>query len=136
MKKLLASLLALSMMLGAAAYAENSETPPAPPSGEMGPPPAANGQPPEKPDGTPPDGFGGGTPPDGFGGGTPPGGGASSFEYSAATEITEAAELAGGTYASETTDESALIINTADSVTVTFAKLRISFKFENASMAV
>ncbi len=119
MKKIICILLALSMMLGAAAYAENSETPPAPPSGEMGPPPGENGQPPEKPDGTPPDGFGGGTPPDGFGGGTPPGGGASSFEYSAATEITEAAELAGGTYASETTDESALIINTADSVTVT-----------------
>ena len=84
------------------------------------------------PDGTPPDGFGGGnggpggtppdgTPPDGFGGGsggpggpggTPPGGGTASFEYAAASEITEAAELTDETYVSETSDENALIINT------------------------
>ena len=76
------------------------------------------------PGGTPPDGFGGGTPPDGapgggFGGGTPPGGGTSSFEYSAATEITEAADLADQSFVSETADESALMVNTADPVTVT-----------------
>ena len=77
------------------------------------------------PGGTPPDGKPGGTPPDGapgsggFGGGTPPGGRTSSFEYAAAAEITEAAESAGQVYASETADESALIVNTADAVTIT-----------------
>ena len=67
------------------------------------------------PGGNPPDGAPGG----GFGGGTPPGGGASSFEYAAATEITEAAEQAGQTYTSDTVDESALIVNTTDAVTIT-----------------
>ena len=79
--------------------------------------------------GTPPEGGPGGTPPDGnppvkpdgepgggFGGGTPPGGGTADFDYTAATEITEAAEQADQTYASETVDESALIVNTADAV--------------------
>ena len=76
------------------------------------------------PGGTPPDGKPGGTPPDGapgsggFGGGTPPGGRTSSFEYTAANEIREAAETAGQTYASETADESALIVSTADAVSI------------------
>ncbi|MER2183391.1 MAG: hypothetical protein ABTA22_07690, partial [Clostridia bacterium] len=74
----------------------------------MTPPGGENGQPPEKPDGE-----GGG-----FGGGTPPGGSTSSFEYAAATEVTEAAVLADGTYVSDTADESALIVNTADAVTI------------------
>jgi hypothetical protein len=65
------------------------------------------------PDGTPPDGFGGG-----FGGGTPPGGRSSSFEYAAAAEITAAADISGEAYASETADESALIVNTADAVSL------------------
>ena len=71
------------------------------------------------PDGTPPDGFGGGGQGGGFGGGTPPGGQSSSFEYSAATEITEAASEDGTAYSSETVDESALIVNTADAVSLT-----------------
>ena len=50
--------------------------------------------------------------------GTPPGGGSSSFEYSSAIEITESANLTGQTYASETSDESALIINTDEDVTL------------------
>ena len=101
MKKILAITLALAMLFSVTALADGGSegTPPGGTPGDMGTPP----------DGTPPDGFGGGTPPDGapgdgtppdgapgggFGGGTPPGGGTSSFEYTAATEITEAAELA------------------------------------------
>ncbi len=124
MKKTIAVLIALIMMISAAAaFAEGN--PPAggpggtPPGGEMGTPP----------DGTPPDGFGGGrgAPPDGFGGGpgggfgggTPPGGQAASFAYSAAAEITEAADADGTAYTSETADESALIVNTAEAVSLT-----------------
>lgn len=72
------------------------------------------------------EGGNGGTPPSGsapgdgggFGGGTPPGGSTSSFEYAAATEITSASELTDGTYQSTTADESALMVNTADAVTI------------------
>lgn len=105
MKKILSILLVLTMLFSVTALAENGPggTPPGdPPSGEMGTPP----------DGAPGDGGG-------FGGGTPPGGSTSSFEYTAATEITEAAEQAGQTYTSDTVDESALIVNTADAVTIT-----------------
>ena len=114
MKRILAIILSIllvtTMLFSVTAVAENGPGG-TPPSGDQG--------------GTPPDGFGGGTPPDGapggggFGGGTPPGGGTSSFEYSAATEITEAMELTDQAYASQTTDESALIVNTADAVTIT-----------------
>lgn len=103
MKKILGILLALMMLFSVTAFAENGSgnTPPAdPPSGEMG---------------TPPDGTSGNG---GFGGGTPPGGSTSSFEYTAATEITEAAEQTDQAYVSETVDESALIVNTADAVTI------------------
>ena len=92
-------ILAITMLLFAfSAFAEGQGgTPPGdPPSGEMG---------------TPPDGGG-------FGGGTPPGGSTSSFEYTAATEITEATEQADQTYTSDTADVSALIVNTADAVTI------------------
>ena len=57
-----------------------------------------------------------GAPPSGGSGG--PGGGTSDFEYTAATEITSADSQDGQTYASTTTDESALIVNTADDVTL------------------
>ena len=117
MKKLLAILLALAMLFSAAALAEENTKLTGGAPGEMGTPP--DGTPP----GPPPDGFGGGTPPDGapgggFGGGTPPGGGTSSFEYTAATEVTEAADLADQTFSSDTADESALIVNTAETVTL------------------
>ena len=122
MKKFLSMILALSLVLFSfSAFAEEDG------HGPGGTPPEgfAGGTPPEGgPGGTPPDGFGGGTPPEGapgeggFGGGTPPGGSTSSFEYSAAEEITEAAEQADQTYGSETADESALIVNTADVVTI------------------
>ncbi len=95
MKKMLAVILAAAMLLSAfGSFAEGSR-PGNPPGGEMG---------------TPPDGSGG------FGGGTPPGSSTSSFEYTAATEITEAAEQTEQVYSSETADESALIVNTADTV--------------------
>ena len=84
----------------------------------------AEGTPPEKPSGEPPamPSGGMGAPPDGapggFGGGTPPGGRTASFEYAAATEITAGEEQADQTYASAAADESALIINTGDAVTI------------------
>ena len=100
------------MMFSAAALAEggSGSTPPGdPPDGMMGTPPDGGM-------GTPPDGMPGNG--GGFGGGTPPGGGTSSFEYTAATEITAAAEQSGETYTSESADESALMIRTADTVTI------------------
>ena len=125
MKNILAILLALAMLFSVTALAEDNSEGAAPGGmpGDMGTPP----------DGTPPDGFGGGMPPDsapggnppdgapggGFGGGTPPGGSTSSFEYTAATEIIEAAELTDQTYSSDTADVSALIVDTADAVTLT-----------------
>ena len=102
MKRFLALMMAaLFLFTATCALAEGpgGNPPGDPPSGEMG-------------------GGPGGTPPGGFGGNTAPGGGTSSFEYSAATEITEAAEEADGTYTSDTADESALIVNTADEVTL------------------
>ncbi len=97
MRKMLAILLALALMLTTCFTAlgekHSGATPPDKPSGEMG---------------NPPDGMG-----------TPPGGGSSSFEYSAAAEITESTVLSGETYASETSDESALIVNTDAEVSLT-----------------
>ncbi len=125
MKKILALLIAFIFTFTAlCAFAESpgGNPPGDPPGGGTGAPPDGGmGTP---PDGTPPDGFGGGTPPDGapgnggFGGGTPPGGRSSSFEYSAATEITETSELSDQTFTSETADESALIVNTSDAVAI------------------
>ena len=131
MKKIIAILMALLLLLTSCltAFAEGPgrSTPPDKPSSEMGEPPEGMGNPPDgmgnPPDGmgTPPDGIGNppgsmGTPPGGMG--TPPGGGSSSFEYSATAEITESAVLSGETYTSETSDESALIINTNENVTL------------------
>ena len=133
MKRLIAVILSVMMIfaISLSAYAEDTGTPPEMPSGSMTPPDGGNGQPPEPPDGgngqppEPPEGgMPGGTPPDGapggFGGGTPPGGGsAASVEYTAAAEITEAAEQSGETYTSETANENALLISTEDAVTLT-----------------
>ena len=55
----------------------------------------------------------------GMGGG--PNGGAQNVSYKGAAEITEESDLSGETYASETADENAVLINTADSVTLTDA---------------
>ena len=55
----------------------------------------------------------------GFGGNTGPGGGsAASVTYTAATQISSADEQSGETYSSETVDESALIVDTTDDVTI------------------
>jgi len=128
MKKLLSVLLILSMLLSAcSAFAENSgSTPPGePPEGFSGGNPP--GEPPEgfdgsMPPGEPPEGFGEGsrpgTPPNGFGGGTPPGGSSFNFEYTAAAEISSAAETTGESYVSNASDENALLIRTGDTVSV------------------
>ena len=94
---------------------DESDFPGTPPDG-MGEPPSG------APEGTPPDGFGGGMgepPSGGFGGNTAPGGSTSSFDYSAATEITSADTQENQTFASTTADESALMISTTDAVTIT-----------------
>ena len=72
------------------------------------------------PGGNPPDGTPPGAPPDGPGGpgGNPPGGNASSVVYAGATEITSAASEDGKTYSSSTSDESALLINTSEAVSL------------------
>ena len=128
MKKLLSVLVILSMLLSAcSAFAENTgSTPPGePPEGFSGGNPP--GEPPEgfdgsMPPGEPPEGFGEGsrpgTPPNGFGGGTPPGGSSFNFEYTAAAEISSAAEVTGESYVSNASDENALLIRTGDTVSV------------------
>ena len=116
-------------------------------SAESGMPYAAftGGQPPERPDGEapgePPEGMGGpgggmGTPPDGAPGGdmgTPPDGGmggpggmpgggpgsSSDIDYSGAVEITSAESQDSLTYETSAVDQSALLISTAEDVTVT-----------------
>ena len=83
-------------------------------SSSMGMPPSGSA-PGGSPMGEPPSGGGPGA------SGGAPGGSSSSFEYSAATEITSAEAQDGQTYASDTTDESALIVNTSDAVTISNA---------------
>ena len=73
-----------------------------PPAGGMGGGPGGN----------PPDGQPGGG---GFGG---PGGSSADIDYTAGTEITAADTRENEIYASDTADESALIVNTADAVTI------------------
>ena len=116
MKRFLAVIFSVIMLFSfcLSAVAEESKQPPEMPSGDMAPPEGGNGQPPEKPDGNAPGG--------GFGGGTPPGGGTSSFEYSAAAEITSDSSekmLTDESFVSETADESALIVNTDEDVEIT-----------------
>ena len=63
-----------------------------------------------------------GEPPEGGPGGAPggaPGGSSADVVYTAAVEITSAENQSGQTYASSTADESALLISTADEVTIT-----------------
>ena len=135
MKKWLSILLAISLALSA--FTAFAEVPQGDPPGE--PPEGFEGGTPPQGDlpGEPPEGFEGGTPPQGnppgdppsgggFGGGTPPGGGTSSFEYAAATEINAESDQKtriNETYASKTSDESALMLLqagiTLDNPTVT-----------------
>ena len=114
MKRILALLLSVIMILTASlALAEPPQgTPPGdPPSGDM-----AGGTPPGDPPSGQMGGGPGGTPPGGFGG---MGGSSADIEYTAAVEITSADVQVAQSYVSETADESALIIDTADVVTVT-----------------
>ena len=97
------------------------------PSGEMpgDPPEGASGEGMGTPPGDPPDGNGGpgGTPPgDPPSGGMPgggPGGSSADIDYSGAVEITSADSQSGQTYASTSSDESALLISTSDDVSIT-----------------
>ena len=117
MKKCIAILLSLLLLMTTAALADEpaGDPPGPPPDGPTGTPPdGMPGTPPDGMPGTPPDGVPGG----GFGGGTPPGGGSAPAEYVAAHTIDSAAEELWLEYASETPDENALLINTAESVTI------------------
>ena len=76
----------------------------------------ANGNPPDGMPGEPPEGGMPGGPGGGPGGGF--GGGSADFEYAGATEIIATADESDGVYASATADESALIVNTAEDVTL------------------
>ena len=51
--------------------------------------------------------------------GTPPGGGTASFEYAASVTVIESAGISGETYSSDTSDVSALIVDTEGSVSLT-----------------
>ena len=68
---------------------------------------------------TPPDAPGG--EPGGGPGGAPGGGSSSEVVYAGAEEITSEASQDGKTYSSTSADESALMVNTSDSVTITNA---------------
>ncbi len=74
-----------------------------------GDPPSGSGH-----DGAPPDAPGSGKP-----GGAPGSGSSTDIDYSGATEIASGENQSGQTYVSEASDESALLISTADEVTVT-----------------
>ena len=118
-------LLGLTLGWGGAAMAETQTTQDAALTAQDGEPPFG-----ERPEGTPPGGFGGdrpdGTPPGGMGqptsGGMPggaPGGSSTDIDYSGAVEITSAASESDETYDSVTADESALLISTSETVTIT-----------------
>ncbi len=87
------------------------------PSGEMpgDPPDGAPGEGMGTPPGDPPDGSPGG----GMPGGAPGSSGSADIDYSGTVEITSADSQSGQTYASTTSDESALLISTADEVSIT-----------------
>ena len=116
--------LLLGLVLGASgvSVAEETAATAIRQSGDDGP----QGTPPEgfpggtRPDGTPPAGMG--EPPSGGMGGGPggvPGGASADIEYAGAVEITSRQTQEDETYASETADESALLIATSDAVVIT-----------------
>ena len=128
---LLSVLLIITLFTGCSSN-NHENTPPDIPSGQEG----SGGTPSDKPDGqggpggTPPDkpdgqGGPGGTPPDkpdgqGGPGGMPPGGHSSSdISYTASVTISSSASESGKTYSSVTADESALMVSTAEEVTIT-----------------
>ena len=109
-KKVFSVLLVLSLLAGlsVSAFAENGGpggTPPGdPPSGGMPGDSPSGDRPGDPPSGEAPSGFGGGMP----GGG--PGSSSADIDYSAAVEITSADSQSNQTYASATSDESALLM--------------------------
>ena len=129
MKKLTALLLAALMILSLASCGKPGSTEAqATQDAQTEAPGSPGGNPPE---GTPPEGGPGGSPPDGTppsggpggpggpgGGPGGPGGSSADIDYKAAVEITSADTQSGATYSSANSDESALIINTADAVTL------------------
>ena len=122
MKSVLSLILVIcTAAMSFAAFAES--TPMGDMPSDIGQPPEGMGEPPEGMPGEPPEGMGnppdGAAGPGGFGGSTPPGGASGDFVYTAAAEITEATEESGQAYASDATDESALIVNTDADVTLT-----------------
>ena len=120
MKKFLAIGLAFLLLFTSAAVfaeGEGGALPGEPPSGGMSGGPG--GTPPDGMPGEPPSGAPGGNPPDGMPGGGFGGPGSSAdITYTAAVEITEADSQENQTYLSETSDESALIVNTGETVTI------------------
>ncbi|KHM51926.1 hypothetical protein NZ47_07765 [Anaerovibrio lipolyticus] len=93
-----------------------------PPDGKppMEPPPAGSAHRGAPPNGAPPNGMPpNGAPPNGMPGGFGGPGNISEVKYSASTEITSAADQSNKTYASDTAEQSALIISTADNVNIT-----------------
>ena len=139
MKKTVAVLLSAALVTGLCVRgvaAENApEGTPESVSGEFpGEPPEGDqtGTPPEMPDGnggpggTPPEGNGGpgGTPPEGNGGpggmpGGAPGGSSADIDYTGAATISSGDTQDGQSYESASSDENALLVATADEVTVT-----------------
>ena len=99
-KKVFSVLLVLSLLAGLSisAFAENGGPGGTPPSG---------GMPGDPPSGEAPSGFGGG-----------PGGSSADIDYSAAVEISSADSQSNQSYASTTSDESALLISTDADVTI------------------
>ena len=109
MKKLISLLLTASLIVmltacGAASTTTTTDETTAAATDQSDP----GGAPPDKPDGDPPQGGPGGA----------PGGSASEVVYAGAAEITATATESKKTYASATADQSALMISTADAVTV------------------
>ncbi len=99
-----------------------------PPDGNGGPggmppdaPPDGNGGPGGMPPDAPPDGNGGpgGMPPAGNGVPGAPGGSSANIDYKGAAEITSAETQDGQSYTSGEADESALLISTKETVTIT-----------------
>ena len=109
MKKLLSILIAAAMLLTASLSVAESPMP----GGMPGPGGPGEGMP-----GEPPSGGPGGMPPEGMPGQGGPGGSSAEITYTAGTEITSAETRSDESFTSETADESALLINTADAVSI------------------
>ena len=133
LKKAFCVFLSVIMLVSTfSAYSVSASAENGTPSGALG-----DGQPPEKPNGDPPgdppDGMPGGmgvapdggpggemgTPPEGGKPGGGPGKSSADIDYSGAVEITSADLQENGTYDTSAVDQSALLISTADDVSIT-----------------